>query len=305
MDKYESIRSLPFPALAAALRLDMARFTRRKEDWQGYCPVHNSKTNNNCFAYHDSGKFHCFSCGVGGSGAIDLAKLVKNVGFQAAVELLGSVPAPDTKTPPVEAVASADGVLQPYKGKYEKFKVPCQWLSLRGIEPIIAERYGVFQYFNPARKSQYNNRVMIPFRSIEGTLYGYMGRAIEGEPKYLIPAGLPKSRFLFGAYEITTGAFGQTPLKRLYLVESPFCVMKFAMYGLAAVSPFGWSVSDEQIATLKQLARGILYMPDRNKYLDSRGVVADIAAHLWVKAPPLPDGIDDPEYLTKEQVLAL
>jgi hypothetical protein len=74
-DKYESVRSLPFPALASALGIDLARFKRRKEDWQGYCPVHQSKTNNNCFAYHDAGKFHCFSCNAKGAGAVDLAKL--------------------------------------------------------------------------------------------------------------------------------------------------------------------------------------------------------------------------------------
>jgi hypothetical protein len=32
-DVYESIRSLPFPALASALGLDLKRFKRRKEDW--------------------------------------------------------------------------------------------------------------------------------------------------------------------------------------------------------------------------------------------------------------------------------
>jgi len=83
-DQYEQVRSLPFPTLAAALGLDLQRFRRRKEDWQGYCPVHQSKQNNNCFAYHDSGKFHCLSCNAKGTGGIDLAMAVKNIGFQAA-----------------------------------------------------------------------------------------------------------------------------------------------------------------------------------------------------------------------------
>ena len=76
-DSYEQVRSLPFPALAAALGLDLKRFARRKSDWQGYCPIHQSKTNNNCFAYNDDGRFHCFSCNANGRGAIDLTKLVK------------------------------------------------------------------------------------------------------------------------------------------------------------------------------------------------------------------------------------
>jgi DNA primase len=66
----------------------MARFKRRQTDWQGFCPIHQSKTNNNCFAYNDDGRFHCFSCNAKGRGANDLTKLVKNIGFRAAVELL-------------------------------------------------------------------------------------------------------------------------------------------------------------------------------------------------------------------------
>ena len=82
-DKYESVRSLPFPALASALGIRGS--SARQADWRGFCPIHQSKTNDNCFAYNDDGRFHCFSCNAKGRGAIDLAKLVKNIGFQAAV----------------------------------------------------------------------------------------------------------------------------------------------------------------------------------------------------------------------------
>src|SRR5438552_2720489 len=93
-DIYASIRSLPFAVLAPVLGIDLNRFKRRRDEWQGYCPVHESKTNNNCFAYSDSGKFHCFSCNTKGSGAIDLAKAVKNIAFKEAVELLGQIHPP-------------------------------------------------------------------------------------------------------------------------------------------------------------------------------------------------------------------
>lgn len=35
-DAYSSVRGLPFPQLAGLLGIDLQRFKRRKEDWQGY-----------------------------------------------------------------------------------------------------------------------------------------------------------------------------------------------------------------------------------------------------------------------------
>ena len=48
---------------------------------------------------------------------------------------------------------SGDVVLKPYTGKYEKFKVACPWLEERIPDAGVRERYGVFCYKNPARKS--------------------------------------------------------------------------------------------------------------------------------------------------------
>jgi DNA primase len=309
-DKYESVRSLPFPALASALGIDMARFKRRQADWQGFCPIHQSKTNNNCFAYNDDGRFHCFSCNAKGRGAIDLTKLVKNIGFQAAVEFLGAVPPPPKEKAALAVPIASGGVLQPLaKDTWRKFAVPSPWLEARIPDATVRERYSVFCYNNPARKSAYSGRVMLPVKDLAGLLYGYLGRCIADNSgdtaKYLFPRNLPKSHFLFGSAEILAGTFGPAPLRVVYLVESPFCVMKFAMYGLPALSPFGWSVSPEQLELLTHLAKGTVYLPDRNKSEQGAGIVAALAARLWVRFPPLPDGCDDPEQLTKEQVLAL
>jgi DNA primase len=307
VDKYESIRSLPFPTLAAALGLDLARFRRRKEDWQGYCPVHNSKTNNNCFAYHDSGKFHCFSCDAKGAGAIDLAKLVKNIGFQAAVELLQGISPNEQEKPHLEAPVTCDGVLKPFTGKYEKFAKPCAWLESRIPDMAVRDRYGCFYYENNARKSSVNGHVLIPIRDIEGVLYGYLARnsaeVTADRPKYRWPANLPKNRFVFGAYQLKQMC--NIPVKVVWLVESPFAAMKLCSFGLPALALYGWAVSDEQLSILQQVARGCVYIPDRNKRAEGIAQCGRIAAALWVKAPQLPEGVEDPEQLTKEQILAL
>jgi hypothetical protein len=141
VDKYASVRTISFDNLAPALGIDLNRFKRKKEEWQGYCPVHNSKSNNNCFSYHDSGKFHCFSCSAKGAGAIDLAKLVKEIGFQAAVELLSAVQVPPAPQKPALAHSeSVGGELKPLeKDTWRKYAIPCDWLKERIPDPAVLE----------------------------------------------------------------------------------------------------------------------------------------------------------------------
>jgi DNA primase len=308
-DSYAPLRELGFPAVASILGISLERYKRRKDEWTGPCPVCRPKTNVTAFSYNDSGRFHCFSCECKGSGAIDLVKLVNRCGFKEAVELLSAVtpsvhPPEKKNTPEVNSDASGE-VLKPLaKDTWRKFAVPCEWLEQRMPDAAIRERYGVFAYNNPARKSAYSGRVMIPIRDVEGVLYGYLGRDISDTPsaKYLFPPNFPKSRFLFGADQL----WAARPHRILYLVESPFCVLKFAALGLPAVSPFGWSVSPEQLQLLVSLAKGIVYLPDRNKYADCAEQVQKLASRVWVRFLPLPAGIDDPEQLeTKEQILAI
>jgi DNA primase len=249
---------------------------------------------------------------------------VKGLGFKAAVALLeplvGSESSLATKKEPVEAPVASSEVLQPLaKDTWRKFAVPCPWLEERVPDVAVRERYGVFCYNNPARRSAYSGRVMLPVRDIEGQLFGYLGRSVSPstgreEPKYLFPRNLPKSLFLFGAYELSQGlqagrqdercSAGQR-LKVVYLLESPFAVMRFASLGLPAISPFGWSVSTHQIELLRGLTRGVVYLPDYNKRQDAGVHLAELAQNLWLRFPPLPAGCEDPEQLDREQVLAL
>ncbi len=265
-DQYEAVRNLPFEVVAPALNVDLKRFKHHKNEWVGYCPIHKSKNNNNCFRYHAvDGRWHCFSCGAKGKGAVDLAMRVNDSTFTAALVILTPLTAQLREnflyhSDVARNVVGLSSELKPYSGKYERFKVPCPWLDARIPDKAIQERFGVFCYDNKARKSAYSGRLMIPIRDVDGQLYGYCGRDISHNPevKYLFPSGFSKSRFLFGAFELCT--FGQLPLRRVYLVESPLCVMKFAMYGLPAVSPFGFSFSAEQIQVLAGLTRGAVYL---------------------------------------------
>lgn len=306
-DPYSSLRSLSFAALASAIGIDLQRFKHHKDEWHGYCPVHKSQKNNNCFHYNDStGAFHCFSCHAKGKGIIDLTMAIRGGTFTDAVNFLQVVkPLPQQEKPRIEAPGASGEALKPFTGKYHKFPEPSPWLENRCPNKDIRERYGVFQYFNPARKSEYSHKVLIPVKNIDGVLYGYLARnpePKEGDWKYKFPTGLPKSQFLFGAHELWEGR----PHRIVYLVESPFACLKFASLGFPAVAAYGWSVSEAQISLLRTICKGLIYLPDRNKSVEAASQLADIAHTLWVRFPPLPDGIDDPEQLqTREQILAL
>lgn len=324
MDNYQALRSIHPLAVLAALGYDTKQLKKRgsKPEWSGPCPICKPKNNKTAFSIHEDGKYHCFGCGAKGRGAIDLCQALKGIGFKEAVEFLeglkGTATAQtarsvDSVAP--QSVVEETGELKPYTGKYSAYFVPNEWLAKRIPSPEILDRYGVGFYQNPARKSAYSGRVLIPFKDLDGKLWGYTGRMPEpkeGEAKYLIPSGFPKSRFIFGLRELVherkfvNGAWVPLlPGKKVYLVESPFTVLKFASLGIPALSLYGWSVSDEQLALLKDLGRAIVYVPDKNKRSEGASVTAKLAAIGWVRYPELPDNCTDPEQLTEAQISKL
>ena len=87
-DQYESVRNLPFPAVAAELGIDLSTFKKSRGEWVGACPLHGSKSNKGCFRNASDGKYHCFPCHAKGRGSIDLTMANAKTGFQVAVEKL-------------------------------------------------------------------------------------------------------------------------------------------------------------------------------------------------------------------------
>jgi DNA primase len=314
VDNYGAIRTIPLITVFGWLGIDTSKFKKRqgKSEHYGVCPYHQPKNNVTSFSFTDD-LAHCFACDIKFRGAIDAVKFYKKTGFRETVawlqERAGSVPAqtpaPAVNSAPEGSAEPAEAILKPFTGKYEKFAKPCAWLTARCPDAAVRDRYGVFYYENNARKSSVNGHVLIPIRDIEGINFGYLARNI-GEvtaerPKYRLPANLPKSKFLFGASQVK--ASQSLPLKVVYVVESWLSVLHFASLGFHAVSPFGWSLSEDQVHVLTKLAKGIQFLPDKNKRPECASVVQLLSTHLWVKLPDYP--AEDPEYLSKEQILAL
>lgn len=317
MDKYQEVRSIPLGTVLA--QLGFAGFKKRpgKKEWYGKCPFHNPKKNNTAFSFTDE-KFNCFSCGEHGSGAIDLVMKARKIGFEEAVQFLGGASSQNhsqssngREQTTIEVATPSEN--KPFAGSYEKFYVKSDWLKARGLTEETLKLFGVGQYFNSSRKSAYSNKVLFPvLRFNDGVKTGYLARTIEkdsADPKYIFPKGFHKQLEVFGAWQIkqhaSNGAGQALPLRVGFVVESPLCVMKYWQMGLYAVSPFGAFLSPEQVDTIAQVFRGVVYLPDRDKFEKIADSLRSLSQKVWVKTPPLPAGCDDPENLSREQVIAL
>lgn len=310
-DAYADLRSLPLILLMPWLGLGTDWKERKGgTEYYGACPLHQAKTNKSSFSFHQDGRWHCFSCQAKGKGAIDFVMAFRALGFQEAVELLktfnaASIPLPKPEVKQLQVVPTEN---EPVKFTYEKYPEDSPWLRERGLSEETLKHFGVFQYHNPNRKSVFAHKILLPIlRFKDGACVGYLARnpaPAEGEPKYIFPKGVHKNLEVFGAWQIKNDVT-QLPLRVAYVVESPFAVLKFHQLGLPAVSCYGWSVSEEQTNILCCLARGVVYLPDRNKWEEGRQVAGQLSQRLWVKMPALPIGVDDPEKLSLEQIRSL
>lgn len=310
-DQYQSLRELPLLGVLAALGYTHWRTRKNGHEWFGKCPIHNPVKNTTSFSFDAEGKFKCFSCPAKGRGAIDLAMAIKQVGFREAVELLKGLPTSESLSvaATTSQTSSENDYLTenpPFAGTYEKFKVESTWLKARGLSPSTLDRFEVFEYRNDKRRSIYNGSVMLKIRRwSDGQPVAYLSRntgaITPDKPKYRFPQGFQKSLELFGAVQLKK----QTPLRVLYVLESPFAVMAFHQCGFAAVSPFGFSLSPAQVAIIAQLTKGVIYLPDRNKRDQIADSIERLSRFVWVKAPELPDGVEDPESLDRNQISVL
>jgi hypothetical protein len=143
-DQYEGLRKLPLMLVLDELCGEQHWKGRKSgTEWYGKCPVHQAKRNQTSFSFDDEGKFHCFSCGAKGKGAIDVVMAIRQVGFRDAcailedlrpkltgrVQELDSSPANRQES----TTSCTPGENPVFKGSYEKFKVNSPWLRDRGL----------------------------------------------------------------------------------------------------------------------------------------------------------------------------
>jgi hypothetical protein len=193
------------------------------------------------------------------------------------------------------------------------------YLAQRGVSQTGAEKAGI--RYDPDQK-----RLVFPVYDDKGDLYGMTGRSIvDGyHPKVRDYAGLPKKLLILGEHRWTKG-------RPIVLVEGLFAYARFLTenvdedYNVGAL--LGSSVTEGKAARLRNWGVPIhlLLDPDKagqegmfgplkkigaDKYTGepiyeqdwSAGGIAKLIEHVPVYAPEYPHGVEDPDWLTRNDV---
>jgi DNA primase len=179
------------------------------------------------------------------------------------------------------------------------------YLAERGISPELVELFGLGFCTNGSMAG----RVCIPIGNAEGKLVAYAGRWVgtaaelpEGEEKYKLPKGFFKALELWNLARVKH-------CKHLIVVEGYFGAMRLHGLRLPAVALMGSSLSDEQVALLRDCPalRFVTVMLDGDEAGQKAGdiIAAQLAKHWWTRIVALPDGTqpDTVEQSVLEQLL--
>ena len=180
------------------------------------------------------------------------------------------------------------------------------YLSKRGLSPELVELFGL----GFCTKGSMAGRVCIPIHNVHGELVAYAGRWVgtdedlpEGEEKYKLPKGFHKALELFNLHRVKH-------CKHLILVEGYFSAMRLHGLRLPAVALMGSSLSEEQVALLREhcpALRFVTVMLDGDEAGEKAGdiITARLAKHWWTRKVALPDGTqpDTVETSVLEQLL--
>jgi DNA primase len=163
------------------------------------------------------------------------------------------------------------------------------YLATRGIGPELIELFGL----GFCAKGSMAGRVCIPIHNASGELVAYVGRFVGSEhelpadeEKYKLPAGFHKTLELWNLHRVRH-------CKHLIVVEGYFGAMRLHGLRLPAVALMGSSISEEQIALLRDcpVLRHVTVMLDGDEAGQKAGdiIVARLAKHWWARIVLLPD----------------
>ena len=312
-----------FRAVKAAVTMRMALdhyginwLRKRGDELRGRCPIHKGEGTDTFHANLAKNAFQCFSCKARGNVLDFVAAMEQCTIRGAAVKLADwfSVAgddgqrSPATKAPgPAQAESRREGSAknEPLKFQLKGVDPAHAYLVGRGIRKETALELGI-GYF--AGKGSMSGRVVIPIHNESGELVAYAGRAIDDtEPKYKLPAGFQKSLELYNLYR----AIAKAPAgagSTVVVVEGFFGAVRVHEAGYPCVALMGSSLSAEQERLLCCHFTGALLLFDGDEA--GRSATDDcllrLGRKIWVKAVPLPEGVQPDNLSTGElhQVLS-
>jgi DNA primase len=231
------------------LGLDLQLYAQRGVEVNGLCPMHKKRTGKedhspSWWINSESGAHICFSCGYKGN-IYTLVADIKGISYFDAQDYIGeSVEIPldalmrrikdlPQYVQPEETIAMSEARLAVYTDPPD-IELKKRFL-IRGAVTV----HGVLWDKN-------NNAWILPIRDPDnGTLLGWQEKGARGRFFRNQPAGVKKSRTVFGVQIMSSK-------NTLIVVESPLDAVRLTGLGHNAISTFGAIMSEEQAKILRR-----------------------------------------------------
>lgn len=274
---------------------------RRGAELVGRCPFH--EDHKPSFRVNVEKKvFHCFGCHAKG-GAIEFVAKKDGISIKEAAEKLGewfNIPQTE-KSVPKRGKAAKDATpatneepkstpAKPEELKPLAFSLALDsehaYLKERGLSAETIAAFGL----GFCSRGILKGRIAIPIHDAKGQLVGYAGRwpgdPPEGEERYRLPSGFPKSQVLFNLHRVKDD-------EHLVVVEGFFSVFRLHALGIAAVALMGSTASAAQIALLEASAAKrltLLMDGDAAGHAAAASLLPQLARRFFVRVAELADG---------------
>jgi len=314
-----------FPRVLASYGIELKKDGSQPGQFKALCPFHED-TKPSLKVNTDKNLFHCFPCEAKGN-VIDFVMQMDDIDVRAAALKVQSLsgqgdtepakakrrktrkadaPSPQPKAETLEE--ELDGV--PYN-KVLTFNLNLtlddeltDWLDAHGLDETAIETFGLGRASK--RSKTIGDRLAIPLHNKAGELIGYCGRHIgdydaDDEPKYRMPKGFRKEIELFNLHRLSNDE-----IPALFVFESYLSVMRHHPH-IASISPYGRSISERQVALIKELdVKQIVVVADGDEpgYLGAAQIAGQLAPHFWVRVLNLNEGVK-PHHLDWEELRPL
>jgi len=240
------------------LSLDLSLYAQRGAEVNGLCPMHKKRTGKednhpSWWINSETGAHICFSCGYKGN-VYTLVSDVKGIDYHEAREYVN-----DKEDMPIDSLMKRIKELPQYV-QAEPDVVPMSEARLavyteppdielkkRFLQRGAVKVHGVLWDIK-------NEAWILPIRDPDdGSLWGWQEKGARGRFFKNQPAGVKKSKTVFGVHVMSSN-------HDLIIVESPLDAVRLTGLGHNAISTFGAIISEDQAKIMRRAPRIIAAM---------------------------------------------
>ena len=232
------------------LSLDLALYAQRGIEVNGLCPMHKKRTgkedhNPSWWINSETGAHICFSCGYKGN-IYTLIADVKGIDYHEAREY-----ANDKEDMPIDALMRRIKELPQYiQSEEAPIAMSEARLAVYTDPPDIELRKRFLTrdavVVHGVLWDAKNKAWILPIRDPEnGSLLGWQEKGSQGRFFKNQPAGVKKSRTVFGVHLMSSA-------RELIVVESPLDAVRLTALGHNAISTFGAILSEDQAKIMRR-----------------------------------------------------